>query len=71
MYPNADAINALCAQVEPLDGDAAGKARLEVIDGTDRVSFLGVARLPVERARRLTRKVDSHLSRFVLNWLRP
>jgi pimeloyl-ACP methyl ester carboxylesterase len=42
MYPNASAINALCARNAPLDADAAGNARLEVIDGTDRVSFLSV-----------------------------
>jgi hypothetical protein len=42
MYPNGSAINALCAQNAPLDADAAGNARLEVIDGTDRVNFLNV-----------------------------
>ena len=42
MYPNGSAINALCAQNAPLDANAAGNARLEVIDGTDRVSFLSV-----------------------------
>ncbi|MEI8290128.1 MAG: hypothetical protein WCH99_11705 [Verrucomicrobiota bacterium] len=44
MYPNGDAINSLCAQFAPLDAAAAGNARLEVIDGTDRVSFLTVDR---------------------------
>jgi hypothetical protein len=44
MYPNGDAINVLCAQNAPLDPDAAGNARWEVIDGTDRVSFLNVDR---------------------------
>jgi hypothetical protein len=44
MYPNGDAINSLCAQFAPLDADAAGNARLEVIDGTNRVSFLTVDR---------------------------
>jgi hypothetical protein len=42
MYPNDSAINVLCAQYEPSDPDAAGNARLEVIDGTDRVYFLTV-----------------------------
>lgn len=42
MYPNDSAINALCAQNAPLDPDAAGNARLEVIDGIDRVGFLTV-----------------------------
>lgn len=42
MYPNGSAINTLCAQNAPLDANAAGNARLEVIDGTDRVSFLSV-----------------------------
>lgn len=42
MYPNGSAINSLCAQNAPLDPDAAGNARMEVIDGADRVSFLSV-----------------------------
>jgi hypothetical protein len=42
MYPNDSAINALCEQNAPLDPQAAGNARLEVIDGTHRVSFLTV-----------------------------
>jgi hypothetical protein len=42
MYPNPSAINDLCAQFAPLNPDAAGNARLEVIDGTDRVSFVTV-----------------------------
>jgi len=42
MYPNASAINILCALYAPYDGNAAGNARLEVIDGTNRVSFLSV-----------------------------
>ncbi len=42
MYPNGSAINSLCAQYAPLDADAAGNARLEMIDGTNRVSFLSV-----------------------------
>ncbi len=44
MYLNGDAINSLCASNAPLDADAAGNARLEVIDGTNRVSFLSVDR---------------------------
>lgn len=44
MYPNGSAINELCVQNAPLDPDAAGNARLEVIDGTNRVSFLEVDR---------------------------
>lgn len=44
MYPNGDAINQLCGQYAPLDPDAAGNARLEVIDGTDRVSSISVDR---------------------------
>jgi hypothetical protein len=44
MYPNGDAINQLCAQYAPLDPNAAGNARLEVTDGTDRVSFVSVDR---------------------------
>jgi hypothetical protein len=42
MYPNDSAINVLCEQYAPLDPDAAGNARLEVIDGINRVSFLAV-----------------------------
>jgi hypothetical protein len=42
MYPNGSPINSLCEQNAPLDADAAGNARQEVIDGTDRVSFLSV-----------------------------
>jgi hypothetical protein len=42
MYPNDSAINVLCQQFAPSDPDAAGNARLEVIDGSDRVSFLTV-----------------------------
>ncbi len=42
MYPNDSAINVLCLQFAPSDPDAAGNARLEVIDGTDRVNFLTV-----------------------------
>lgn len=42
MYPNDSAINVLCQQFAPSDPDAAGNARLEVIDGSDRVSFLAV-----------------------------
>ncbi len=41
-YPNPSPINDLCAQFAPLNPDAAGDARLEVIDGTDRVSFVTV-----------------------------
>lgn len=44
MYPNGEAINALCATNAPLDPDAAGNARLEVIDGSDRVGFVTVDR---------------------------
>ncbi len=44
MYPNADAINVLCTQYATNDANAAGNARLEVIDGTDRVNFLTVDR---------------------------
>jgi hypothetical protein len=44
MYPNGDAINVLCYSNAPLDPDAAGNARLEVVDGTDRVSFVSVDR---------------------------
>ena len=42
MYPNDSAINVLCQQFAPSDPDAAGNARLEVIDGSDRVGFLAV-----------------------------
>lgn len=42
MYPNDNAINVLCAQFAPSDPDAAGNARLEVIDGSDRVGFMAV-----------------------------
>ena len=42
MYPNDSAINVLCQQFAPSDPDAAGNARLEVIDGSNRVSFLSV-----------------------------
>jgi hypothetical protein len=42
MYPNDSAINVLSQQFAPSDPDAAGNARLEVIDGSDRVSFLVV-----------------------------
>jgi hypothetical protein len=42
MYPNPSSINELCAQSAPLNPDAAGNARLEVIDGMDRVSFVDV-----------------------------
>jgi len=42
MYPNENAINLLCREFAPLDPDAAGNARLEVIDGVDRVNFLTV-----------------------------
>jgi hypothetical protein len=44
MYPNANAINELCAQNDPLNPNAAGDARLEVIDGPDRVPYLAVDR---------------------------
>jgi pimeloyl-ACP methyl ester carboxylesterase len=44
MYPNGEAINQLCAQYAPLDPEAAGSARLEVIDGADRAGFLSVDR---------------------------
>jgi hypothetical protein len=44
MYPNGEAINALCVQYAPLDPEAAGNARLEVIDGSNRVSFVSVDR---------------------------
>ena len=42
MYPNDSAINSLCALFAPSDPDAAGNARLEVIEGSDRVGFLAV-----------------------------
>lgn len=42
MYPNDSAINVLCEQYAPVDPDAAGNARLEVIDGINRVNFLAV-----------------------------
>lgn len=42
MYPNDSAINVLCEQFAPADPDAAGNARLEVIDGINRVNFLSV-----------------------------
>jgi hypothetical protein len=42
MYPNGEAINVLCASNAPLDPDAAGNARLEVLDGHDRVGFVSV-----------------------------
>ncbi len=42
MYPNTNAINILCAQNAPLDPNAAGNARLDVIKGTNIVSWLSV-----------------------------
>jgi hypothetical protein len=42
MYPNGSAINTLCAQNAPLDADAAGNARLEVLYGSNCVSFINV-----------------------------
>jgi hypothetical protein len=44
MYPNATPINQLVAVNDPLNPEAALLARLEVIDGADRVSYLEVNR---------------------------
>ena len=44
MYPNGESINELCRIHDPFNPDAAAEARLEVIDGTDRVPYLSVNR---------------------------
>lgn len=44
MYANGEAISSLCLQNAPNDPACAGEARLEVIDGVDRVPFLTVNR---------------------------
>lgn len=43
MYANGEAISSLCLQNAPDDPVCAGRARLEVIDGVDRVPFLAVS----------------------------
>ena len=42
MYPNTNAINILCIANAPFDGNAAGNARRDVIEGTNIVSWLSV-----------------------------
>ncbi len=68
IYPNSQPINDLCFQFAPVNPDAAGDARLEVIDGVDRVSFLSVDTVNCIQARVLKALQYLHTSNPALGW---
>ena len=68
MYPNATPVNELCLNFAPLNPDAAGDARLEVIDGVDRVSFVAVDGVNCIQGRLLKALQYLHATYPVRGW---
>jgi hypothetical protein len=68
MYPNPVAINELVTQNDPLNPNAALNARLEVIDGIDRVSYVTVGRIDCIENRLLKALQYLHATNPTRGW---